>query len=218
MADLKNSNEAVAGEALTSLSGFAPPLLLALGGRLATKGSQRNINTVTTNVPGPQIPLYVLGRKMLEAYPVRPTWRADAGDRGHLLLQRTCELRGDRRLRLRSRHRRALPRDREGPGRPSGRGLIGQAPRPVPDRVEPSGEGRGSEGRPCPGRLRQTVGDDPHGRGIVPQTAVAPEDLDVLASVSRFLETGPPGDHTVGLGVDGGDRHVELVLVRLGRR
>jgi WS/DGAT/MGAT family acyltransferase len=72
MAGLKDSNEAVAGEALTSLSGFAPPLLLALGGRLATKGSQRNINTVTTNVPGPQIPLYVLGRRMLEAYPFVP--------------------------------------------------------------------------------------------------------------------------------------------------
>ncbi len=72
MAHLKDSNEALAGEALTSLSGFAPPLLLALGGRLATKGSQRNINTVTTNVPGPQIPLYVLGRKMIEAYPFVP--------------------------------------------------------------------------------------------------------------------------------------------------
>ncbi len=72
MAHLKESEEAVAGEALTSLSGFAPPLLLALGGRLATKGSQRNINTVTTNVPGPQISLYVLGRKMLEAYPFVP--------------------------------------------------------------------------------------------------------------------------------------------------
>jgi WS/DGAT/MGAT family acyltransferase len=72
MAGLKDSNEAVAGEALTSLSGFAPPLLLALGGRLATKSSQRNINTVTTNVPGPQIPLYVLGRRMIEAYPFVP--------------------------------------------------------------------------------------------------------------------------------------------------
>ena len=72
MAGLKESEEAVAGEALTSLSGFAPPLLLALGGRIATKGAQRNINTVTTNVPGPQIPLYVLGRRMLEAYPFVP--------------------------------------------------------------------------------------------------------------------------------------------------
>jgi len=72
MAGLKDSQEAMAGEALTSLSGFAPPLLLALGGRIATKGSQRNLNTVTTNVPGPQIPLYVLGRKMLQAFPFIP--------------------------------------------------------------------------------------------------------------------------------------------------
>jgi diacylglycerol O-acyltransferase len=72
MAGLKDSQEALAGEALTSLSGFAPPMLLALGGRIATKGSQRNINTVTTNVPGPQVPLYVLGRRMLQAYPFVP--------------------------------------------------------------------------------------------------------------------------------------------------
>ena len=72
MAGLKDSHEALAGEALTSLSGFAPPLLLALGGRIATKGSQRSLNTVTTNVPGPQIPLYVLGRRMLQAFPFVP--------------------------------------------------------------------------------------------------------------------------------------------------
>jgi len=72
MAGLKDSHEAMAGEALTSLGGFAPPLLLALGGRIATKGSQRNINTVTTNVPGPQLPLYVLGRQMRRAFPFVP--------------------------------------------------------------------------------------------------------------------------------------------------
>jgi WS/DGAT/MGAT family acyltransferase len=72
LADLKDSRQAVAGEALTSLSGFAPPALLALGARIATKAAQRNVNTVTTNVPGPQIPLYVLGRKMLSAYPYVP--------------------------------------------------------------------------------------------------------------------------------------------------
>lgn len=70
--DLKESAQAVAGEALTSLSGFAPPALLALGARLATKAAQRNVNTVTTNVPGPQLPLYVLGRRMLTAYPFVP--------------------------------------------------------------------------------------------------------------------------------------------------
>jgi WS/DGAT/MGAT family acyltransferase len=72
LANLKESRQAVAGEALTSLSGFAPPALLALGARIATKAAQRNVNTVTTNVPGPQMPLYVLGRKMLAAYPYVP--------------------------------------------------------------------------------------------------------------------------------------------------
>ncbi len=72
MAGLKESKEAMAGEALTSLSGFAPPMLLALGMRLATRVAQRNVNTVTTNVPGPQFPLYVLGRRMTAAYPYVP--------------------------------------------------------------------------------------------------------------------------------------------------
>ena len=72
MTGLKESKEAVAGEALTSLSGFAPPMLLALGMRMATRVAQRNINTVTTNVPGPQLPLYVAGRRMVTAYPYVP--------------------------------------------------------------------------------------------------------------------------------------------------
>ncbi len=72
MEGLKDSKQAVAGEALTSMSGFAPPMLLALGTRLATRMAQRNVNTVTTNVPGPQMPLYVLGRRMLSAYPYVP--------------------------------------------------------------------------------------------------------------------------------------------------
>jgi diacylglycerol O-acyltransferase / wax synthase len=72
MADLKESKQALAGEALTSMSGFAPPMLLALGMRLATRASQRNVNTVTTNVPGPQFPLYAAGRKMVRAFPYVP--------------------------------------------------------------------------------------------------------------------------------------------------
>lgn len=69
MENLKESKQAVAGESLTSMSGFAPPVLLALGTRLATRIPQRNLDTMTTNVPGPQIPLYLLGRKMLAVYP-----------------------------------------------------------------------------------------------------------------------------------------------------
>jgi len=72
MEGLKESKQAVAGEALTSMGGFAPPMLLALGMRLATRVAQRNVNTVTTNVPGPQMPLYVAGRRMIKAYPYVP--------------------------------------------------------------------------------------------------------------------------------------------------
>jgi WS/DGAT/MGAT family acyltransferase len=72
MKDLKDSRQAMAGEALTSMSGFAPPMLLAVGMRLATKAGQRNVNTVTTNVPGPQFPLYAAGRRMVRAFPYVP--------------------------------------------------------------------------------------------------------------------------------------------------
>jgi diacylglycerol O-acyltransferase len=72
MEGLKRSHEAVAGDVLVSLSGFAPALLLALGTRLAFRLPQRSLNTVTTNVPGPQHPLYLAGRRMLEAIPFVP--------------------------------------------------------------------------------------------------------------------------------------------------
>jgi diacylglycerol O-acyltransferase len=72
MAELKRSKEAVAGEVLTSLGGFAPPMLLALGERVATHVPQHSVNTVTTNVPGPRHPLYAVGRRMLEAFPYVP--------------------------------------------------------------------------------------------------------------------------------------------------
>jgi WS/DGAT/MGAT family acyltransferase len=72
MDDLKESKQAVAGEVLASLSGFAPSLLLTLGARVAARVPQRNLNTVTTNVPGPQFPLYLCERRMLDAFPFVP--------------------------------------------------------------------------------------------------------------------------------------------------
>jgi diacylglycerol O-acyltransferase / wax synthase len=72
MADLKESRQAVAGEVLTSMTGFAPPMLLALGARVASRLPQRSLNTGTTNVPGPQFPLYLGGRRMLESFPYIP--------------------------------------------------------------------------------------------------------------------------------------------------
>jgi WS/DGAT/MGAT family acyltransferase len=72
LARLKESKQAVAGDVLTGLAGFAPPVLLSVGTRVAFRAPQRNINTVTTNVPGPRVQLYAAGRKMLEAFPYVP--------------------------------------------------------------------------------------------------------------------------------------------------
>jgi diacylglycerol O-acyltransferase / wax synthase len=72
MEDLKQSRQAVGAEVLTSMTGFAPAMLLALSARVAMRMPQRNINTVTTNVPGPQHPLYLAGRRLLEVFPFVP--------------------------------------------------------------------------------------------------------------------------------------------------
>jgi diacylglycerol O-acyltransferase len=72
MDGIKESKQAVAGDVLSSLSGFAPPLLLALGSRLVTLSPRLNMHTATTNVPGPQQPVQTLGRRMLESFPFVP--------------------------------------------------------------------------------------------------------------------------------------------------
>jgi len=72
MDEIKSSGQAVAGDVLAQLSGFAPPLLLALGSRLMTRSARLNIDTATTNVPGPQRPVNALGRRLLESYPYVP--------------------------------------------------------------------------------------------------------------------------------------------------
>ncbi len=72
MDGIKESKQAVAGDVLASLSGYAPPILLAVGSRLVTTAPRLNMHTATTNVPGPQQPVYTLGRKMLASYPFVP--------------------------------------------------------------------------------------------------------------------------------------------------
>ena len=72
MDGIKSSKQAVAGDALAQLSGFAPPMLLALGSRVATRSARLNMDTATTNVPGPQVALHTLDRKLLASYPFVP--------------------------------------------------------------------------------------------------------------------------------------------------
>ena len=70
MEDLKSSGQAVGAEAITRLGEFAPPTIMSQAARLQAR--QRFFNLVVTNVPGPQLPLYVLGRRLLHLYPVVP--------------------------------------------------------------------------------------------------------------------------------------------------
>ena len=76
MANLKASHMAEAGEWLASTADLAPPILIGQLSRLAVRAvgrlPQRSVNTVTTNVPGPQFPLFCLGRQMVEYRPFVP--------------------------------------------------------------------------------------------------------------------------------------------------
>jgi WS/DGAT/MGAT family acyltransferase len=68
MDGLKDSKQALGAEMLAGLQGFAPPTILAQASRI--NFSTRLFNLIVTNVPGPQFPLYVLGRELLDLFPV----------------------------------------------------------------------------------------------------------------------------------------------------
>ena len=68
MSDLKESKQALGAEVIAGLTGFAPPTLLAQASRL--NFSTRLFNLIVTNVPGPQFPLYILGREMESIVPI----------------------------------------------------------------------------------------------------------------------------------------------------
>ncbi len=76
VAELKASHMAEAGDAVTRLGDLAPPMLMSSVSRLVVRAMhrlpQRSVNTVTTNVPGPQFPLYCLGRRMTGYWPYVP--------------------------------------------------------------------------------------------------------------------------------------------------
>jgi WS/DGAT/MGAT family acyltransferase len=69
--DLKNSMMAVGADTIMNLGQYAPPTLHALAARLVSRG--RWFNLVVSNVPGPQVPMYIAGAKLLANYPVMPT-------------------------------------------------------------------------------------------------------------------------------------------------
>ena len=68
MDGIKESKQAVGAEVLAGVQSFAPPTILAQAARI--NFSTRLFNLIVTNVPGPQFPIYVRGREMLEVFPV----------------------------------------------------------------------------------------------------------------------------------------------------
>jgi diacylglycerol O-acyltransferase / wax synthase len=70
MDGIKESGQAVGAQVLTQLTGFAPPTIMAQAARLQAR--QRMFNLVVTNVPGPQFPLYMLGRELDGMFPMVP--------------------------------------------------------------------------------------------------------------------------------------------------
>ncbi len=70
MRHLKASGQAVGASVLTNVTNLTPPTIAAQAARL--QSHQRFFNTVVTNVPGPQFPLYLLGRELLDIFPMVP--------------------------------------------------------------------------------------------------------------------------------------------------
>jgi diacylglycerol O-acyltransferase / wax synthase len=67
---LKESNQAVGAEFLMNIGAWAPPTIHAMAARLAARS--RLINLVVSNVPGPQIPMYIAGARLVAQYPIMP--------------------------------------------------------------------------------------------------------------------------------------------------
>jgi diacylglycerol O-acyltransferase / wax synthase len=67
---LKSGGQAVGAQVLTQLSGFAPATVMGQASRVMSR--QRFFNVVVTNVPGPQIPLYLAGTRMIDTFPMVP--------------------------------------------------------------------------------------------------------------------------------------------------
>ncbi|HEY7440185.1 MAG TPA: wax ester/triacylglycerol synthase family O-acyltransferase [Acidimicrobiia bacterium] len=68
--DLKDREQALGAAFLLDLTHYAAPTLVGLAARLVAR--QPFVNVVVTNVPGPQTPLYCMGARMYEAYPIVP--------------------------------------------------------------------------------------------------------------------------------------------------
>ena len=155
MDGLKESKQAVGAEVLAGVQSFAPPTILAQASRL--NFSTRLFNLIVTNVPGPQFPLYVLGREMHDVFPVAFLPKDHALAIAIMSYNGADELRPARRLRRAARHRRHRRRHRGVAGRAAGAGA--QAPSAARTAGSSNGGGR-APGSPAlaPGDADARVG------------------------------------------------------------
>jgi diacylglycerol O-acyltransferase / wax synthase len=75
--ELRRTGQAVAARSLATMTSWTPATLHALGSRLASEprfGLQSRVNMVVSNVPGPQVPFYAGGARMLEVWPFVPVY------------------------------------------------------------------------------------------------------------------------------------------------
>ncbi len=66
--ELKETNQAIGVQMMNQVQEWTPSVLLSLGAQ-AMAGP---INTIVTNVPGPQVPLYFHGARVRAIYPAVP--------------------------------------------------------------------------------------------------------------------------------------------------
>jgi WS/DGAT/MGAT family acyltransferase len=72
-ADLKERHQALGAEMLLNMTDYIAPTLMSLAARVVHR--QPFFNLIVTNVPGPQFPLYMMGARLLEAFPIVPLTR-----------------------------------------------------------------------------------------------------------------------------------------------
>jgi diacylglycerol O-acyltransferase len=69
-ADLKEKRQALSADFLLNMSDYVAPTLVSLAARAVHR--QPFVNLIVTNVPGPQVPLYMMGARLIEAFPIVP--------------------------------------------------------------------------------------------------------------------------------------------------
>ena len=70
---LKETDQALGAALLTQSASFTPSTVLSVAARVAA-ATARPFNMTVTNVPGPQVPLYLMTARLTRIFPMVPLW------------------------------------------------------------------------------------------------------------------------------------------------